>query len=386
MAAARLQRLWAARESVKVHLPWRRATLRPGAVLGLQDRGGLWRVAATAFERMALSVDLERLPSAGPVAAPAEPGRPISEPDRPHGPTRLVLLDSPLAADRLPARPQLLLIAAGEDGWRRADLLASWDSGATWQPAGGTAPPAAMGHVVAPPAAAGSAVLDLGGSAEVELLSDTIWLESRSDAALAAGANLAAIGDELIQFGVVEPLGGRRFRLSRLLRGRRGTEWAAAGHAAGEAFALVDPDTLVLLEPPLAALGAEARVLASGLGDPAAVPAAAPISGEAVRPPSPVHLHADRRANGDVAIGWVRRSRSGWTWLDGADTPLGEEREAYRLTLTGGGSPRTVELAEPAFLYTAAAQAEDGAAGALSIAVAQLGDAAASRPATFILD
>jgi hypothetical protein len=386
MAASRLQRLWAARESAKVHLPWRRAALRPGAVLRLQGREGLWRVAATAFERMALSVDLERLPAPGPLAAAAEPGRSIGETDRPHGPTSLVLLDSPIAADRLPARPQLLLLAAGGDGWRRADLLASWDSGATWQPAGGTAPGAVMGQVVVTPGAAGSAVLDLAGSAEVELLSEAMWLESRSDSALAAGANLAVIGDELLQFGVAEPLGGRRFRLSRLLRGRRGTEWAAAAHAAGEAFALVDPDTLILLEPPLAALGGEARVLATGLGDAAAAPAAAPISGEAMRPPSPVHLHAERRPDGDVSIGWVRRSRSGWAWLDGADTPVGEEREAYRLTLAGGGSPRTVEVGEPTFLYTAAAQAVDGAAGPLSIAVVQLGNAAASRPATLILD
>jgi hypothetical protein len=265
-------------------------------------------------------------------------------------------------------------------------VLASWDSGSTWQPAGGTAPAAAMGWVVAPPGAAGSAALDLGGSVEVELLSETMWLESRSDSHLAAGANLAALGDELVQFGIAEPLGGRRFRLSRLLRGRRGTEWAAAAHAAGETFALIDPDSLIVLEPPLAALGAEARVLATGLGDVVPATAAAPISGEAMRPPSPVHLRADRRADGDVAIGWVRRSRSGWTWLDGADTPLGEEREAYRLTLAGGGSPRTVELGEPAFVYTAAAQAADGAAGPLSISVVQLGNAAASRPATLILD
>jgi hypothetical protein len=56
--------------------------------------------------------------------------------------------------------------------------------------------------------------------------------------AIMAGANLALIGDELIQFGRAEQLGPGLFRLSHLLRGRRGTEWAAAGHSVGDVFCL----------------------------------------------------------------------------------------------------------------------------------------------------
>jgi len=80
-------------------------------------------------------------------------------------------------------------------------------------------------------------------------------------------------------------------------------------------------------------------------------------------------------------VDWVRRSRSGWAWLSGSDTPLGEEVEAYRLTLSGAGFQRTAMLAEPVFTYSAEAQAEDGLAGAVNIEVVQLGTAAPSRPA-----
>jgi hypothetical protein len=387
MAAGRLARLWAARETVKLQLPWRRAALRPGAVVRIAGHGGSWRVAASTLERMALELELERIPGGGGGAAPAEPGRPVGQIDLPHGPTTLVVLDSPLLTEGAPARPQLILLAAGaEPGWRRADLLASWDAGASWEPAGSTAPAAVIGAVFEPPATGGSGVLDLRSSLEVELLSESMWLESRTDAALAGGANLAAVGNELIQFGSAVPLGDRRFRLSRLLRGRRGTEWAASGHAAGESFALLDAATMTILEAPLAAVGAEARMLASGVGDTGADPAAVTVTGEAMRPPAPVHLRVLRQPNGDVAVGWVRRSRSGWVWLDGSDAPLGEAREAYRLTLAAAGSTRTVEVAEPGFLYTAAQQASDGAAAPMVIEVVQLGDAGASRPATFILD
>lgn len=209
-----------------------------------------------------------------------------------------------------------------------------------------------------------------------------MWLESRSDAAWAGGANLASLGDELIQFGHAEPLGERRFRLSRLLRGRRGTEWAMAAHGAGEAFCLIEAETIAAIDPPLAALGGEARLLATGIGDgPDGVIALRTISGEAVRPPSPVHLKAATLANGDIVIDWVRRSRRGWVWLDGGDAPLGEESEAYRLSLRGGGFERTATPGEPRYLYTVAEQAEDGAAGTLVIEVAQLGTVSASRPA-----
>src|SRR5215210_4117049 len=121
-----------------------------------------------------------------------------------------------------------------------------------------------------------------------------MWLESRSDAALASGANLAVLGEELIQFGSAVPTGTRRFRLSRLLRGRRGTEWAAGLHSAGEPFALIEAESLAAIDAPLGALGGEARLLATGLGDPEGVSALRPLHGEAMRPPAPVHLRAQR--------------------------------------------------------------------------------------------
>jgi hypothetical protein len=181
---------------------------------------------------------------------------------------------------------------------------------------------------------------------------------------------------------VAAPLGARRFRLSRLLRGRRGSEWAAGLHAAGETFALIEAESLAVVEAPLSALGGEARLIATGLGDPEGVPSLRQVDGEAMRPPSPVHLRADRLANGDWALHWVRRSRNGWVWLSGSDTPLGEEIERYRLTLAGEGFERTVTVPSPDYLYTAAEQAADGLAGPLTIQVVQLGTSAPSRPAS----
>lgn len=128
-------------------------------------------------------------------------------------------------------------------------------------------------------------------------------------------------------------------------------------------------------------------MLANGVGDdPAGVEERIEISGEALRPPSPVHVRAEAQAGGDIAISWTRRSRQGWSWSDGGDAPLGEEREAYRIEISGGGFARIIEADGPACLYTAAQQSADGAALPLQVSVVQAGTFAPSRPATLIID
>lgn len=387
LAEHRLASLWAGRSRAKVHLAWRRSGIRPGASVLIEGEPGRWKVERWSLEHMVVGLELVRLSAAGAgELPPASPGRSTAQPDALHGPTTLLLLDLPLGADKLPSRPSLFVAAAGQEpGWRSAALLASYDGGESWEPAGRTAAPALIGSAVTALAPAGSTLIDLRGEVEVELLNESMWLEARSDEALAGGANLAALGDELIQFGAAEPLGGGRFRLTRLLRGRLGTEWAAADHSAGEGFAIIRQEALAVVEPPMAAVGGEARLLAAGIGDSGeGTPAVRAITGEATRPPSPVHLRAETGPDGDILISWVRRSRMGWSWTDESDTPIGEESEAYSLLLLGTSFERTVTLAEPAYLYGVAQQMEDGLAGALTIRVRQLGTSSASRPAEII--
>jgi len=386
-AQLRLDSLWAGRETGTVNFAPSRLGLRPGAVLRIEGKPAGWRVARLTLEKMVLAADLERLPPEVQAAAAAAPGRPVAQPDTPAGATRLVLLDLPSLQDVPASRPQLLVAAAGDEGWRAAALSASYDGGASWEAAGSTAAPAVMGSVVAPPVVGDSALFDDTASLEVELLNEEMWLESRDDAALLGGANLAVAGDELLQFGRVEPLGGRRFRLSRLVRGRRGTEWAATLHSAGETFVLVEAAALAAVDPPLAAVGAEVRLQPHGIGDDADSPAAVrPFAGECLRPPSPVHLRCERQEDGALAFSWVRRSRSGWLWMSGTDTPLGEEREAYRITLSGAtGGGRTVETVQPGFTYAAAEQAADGVALPLTVRVAQIGTSAGSHEAVLTI-
>jgi hypothetical protein len=383
LADYRLASLWAGRISGTAVLGWRAAAIRPGGHVVIEGQAGLWKVERWTMGAMIVTLELARVPATPPPDVAASPGRIVGETDLPQGPTVIRLLDSPLG-DGTETKPLLYVAAAGESaGWRRAALSASFDGGASWQDLGGTAAPAVIGQALGALAPAGSALFDTVASLEVELLNDSMWLEGRGDAALAAGANLAALGQELIQFGVVEALGERRFRLSRLLRGRRGTEWAAEGHEAGEPFTLVARETLVAIEAPA---GATAQLLASGAGDlPDAAIASRVIEAETLRPPSPVHLRATESPDGDLIISWIRRSRQGWAWSDGVDTPLGEEAERYRLVIAGPDFARSIETSAPGYAYDTDERAADGP-GPLTLTVIQSGTFAASRSARLVLD
>lgn len=379
LAELRLGVLRAARSTARITVGSGQIGTRPGQTIQIEGEPGRWLVRRLELGPMTLAFDLTRLPDAVAAVAGATPGRSVGGSDLMHGPTVLRLLDLPLPFEREGA--WLFLLAAGSmAGWRRAAVAASFDGGATFTDLGATAAPATIGHAITAIPPAGSALLDTHSLLEVELLHDSMHLEGRSDAALAGGGNLASLGGELIQFGRVEPIGPRRFKLSRLLRGRRGTEGMA--HVPGETFALIRPEDVLPIALPPGSTGGEVQVVAAGVGDgPAGVSTALIVTGETLRPPSPVHLHAVRPANGDVVVSWVRRSRAAWSWTSGADAPLGEERERYLVRVSSGALSRVVEIEAPSFTYTAADQASDGIAPPFTVEIRQIGTHAASRPA-----
>jgi hypothetical protein len=380
-----LETLWAGRATATVGIGWQRSSIKPGDRVRMTGDSRLWKVQRLTIGVLTVALDLVGVPAAEfSSPAGAEAGGGAGQPDLPLGSTILRLFELPLG-DSVGGRPLLYAAAAGtESGWRRTALSASFGGSADWQTAGATAAPSVLGTITEALPAAGSTLFDQANSLEVTLLNESLWLEGRSDQALAAGANLALAGRELIQFGIAEPLGDRKFRLSRLLRGRRGTEWAAPLHEPGEDFVLLEQGSLVRLEAPADSIGASARVSASD-GLSSQVVAERRIEGETVRPPSPVHLRARRLAEGDVLVSWVRRSREGWNWAGGAETPLAEEEEAYRLVIAGSGFERTVRSIVPGHLYTAARQADDGVSGPIGFSVRQIGTFADSRPASIML-
>lgn len=379
MAAAALARAELARERRTLALGWEALGVAPGARVTIDGAPGQWRVDRWSLEHMV--VKLECVPiAAAPLAGPASAGRAVAAPDERKGRTILCPFELPPLDDVAATTPKLVVAAAGAaSGWRSAALLASVDGGASWAAAGDTAYPAVLGTVRTPPGTGRAALIDMASFAEVELAHAGLALSHADMAGLDAGANLAMLGDELLQFGRADPIGGTRWRLSQLWRGRRGTDIAIGTQQPGDHFVLVARDTLKALDLTIA-LGGTVALLAQGVDDSTdAQPQRVTSNGISLLPPAPVQLSANREGTA-TRLRWVRRSRIGWAWRDGVDVPLVEEREAYQIEIEGAAGRRVATVEVPDYLLSA-----QDRAGPLFIRVRQIGTHGMSSAAQLLL-
>jgi len=210
----------------------------------------------------------------------------------------------------------------------------------------------------------------------VEVTLDDGALQSFSDDLVLNGANTAVLGSEILQFANATLVGTNRYRLSRLLRGRRGTEWAMGSHAVNERFVLLGGEVVrqPLAFSNLGVLRYEKAVSNGALLDDAAAVSLTP-SGASLKPFAPVHLRAARNGSGDITLSWIRRARLAAGWQDNSDTALDESLEQYEVEILNGASVvRTLGVMTPTAIYTAAQQIADfsAAQSSLSVRVYQL--------------
>jgi len=386
LAATLLARRSAARVGASFRLPPRALGLRAGVAVQREGDATAWSVRRWTFSNFVSELAVERRPLRLAAAAVADAGRVHNAGDVAAGPTTLHVLDLPPLFGEVATGPRLWVAAAGASpGWRRSGVALSLDGGETYAGAGEIGAPSVIGTTVSVLAAGSDDRWDRAARVEVALLAPAMWLEARSEAAVLAGANLAVIGDEIVQFANVEPLGGGRFVLSTLLRGRRGS--AVTAHSAGARFVLLDPERLLAIDVGSDIAGRTLRLRATGTGDGALPPVLIALAGNALRPlpPAFARVGAD---GGDAVFAWTRRSRGGFAWSDGVDAPLAEASERYLVELSVAAVVRrSITVTAPSWRYTATERAVDGATPGVTVALAvsQLGDLAGPAARTTLI-
>jgi len=373
LAQEMLARAWSSRDRLTLRLPPGRMTLEPGSEVDLSLSPPHWKLETVTIEGFVPVIELSPTVARG-VGVTADAGRIVSNPDFLSGAISIALLDIPNVLGFASTEPTLVLAAtATGNGWKRRPVEIEF---AGQRIAAETARgKSLLGHALTALGPSATDLIDEQSSVEIELIDTDQWLTSCNEEALAAGENLALLGSEIFQFGNVDSLGDGRFRLSKLLRGRGGTEWACAAHDVGDRFCLIRPGTLQAIILPIWSLGATISASADG-----GAIASTQLEGEALRPPSPVNLTAQREPNGDLSVAWTRRSRRGFAWVDGIDAPLGEAREQYRVVISGSQDGLESSVDEPAIVIADAVLSDLGIGPAL-IEVRQVGDLTASRPA-----
>lgn len=365
-----LAEAWAGRESARFALPLSRLALDPGDAIRLQHGGVETRMRVVSVgdgDSRAVEVVREDLAAYDQPAGPPRPAALLaavafSQP-------AVAALDLPQLLPTVPAHQPLL--AAHTVPWPGALAVYSSTEGSGWVRRATIRAPATMGSLVDPLYAAPPHRWDYGNVLMVELLAGQ--LASASEAAVLAGANALAIAGaggtwEVVQFCNAELVSERRWRLTKLLRGQKGTEHAIRNPAPASASVVLLNTALTPLPLEVEEVGAPLQLRVGPAQKPVSDSAFRPLAftprGVGLRPWAPDHLSEPwriGRAGSDLTLRWIRRSRipSADSW-DSVEVPLGEDAEAYRLEIMDGAAVvRTFETSVPAVTYTAAQQSAD---------------------------
>lgn len=186
-------------------------------------------------------------------------------------------------------------------------------------------------------------------------------VESKTDRQVLDGENVVLIGSEVIQFVNVTPLGSNKFRLSRLLRGQRGTVLSA--HAIGERVVVLETPEVkhINLQIPWidSTIYLKAVPFGKALADVASETQLVTTAKNTCY--SPAAVRGSRDGSNNLTITWKRRAKVEGEWADYHDVPLDENDEAYEVDILDGMTVvRTISVTSPTASYSAANQAADG--------------------------
>lgn len=384
LAQRLLYTAWAERSKLRTSMTWAHLALDPTDIVEMQVGSDLLRLRLSEIEVGAdLSIDIlatQEDARSDVSAIPGGAGGGFIPQQVPSGfPTRYLPLDLPLlfATDTsLQQFSRAYWAMSGYDAtWLGARLFLSRDQGQSYSAIGQTLAQAAWGFVSGTLADPGSVTTwDESSTVDIKPIGGIDRFESATDAEVLGGANALAVirADglvEIIQFVTATTIDAGTVRLSRLLRGRRGTDADAnaKGHGANEMVVLLEPGRVMTFPLPLDLINVTAQYRAETLGVPFedAPTITDRRTGQDLVPYAPAHLRGSRDGGGNLTVSWVRRTRYNADGPTTDDVPLNEQLERYDLEIPFAGSTRIAATVDDTTEYTISV-ADWGAAGGLS--------------------
>ena len=329
----------------------------PGSLVTVPTRSGLWLVTSWEWREQGVELRLARHRTGAAGTPPADSGDPWRPLDRTGAKTSLRVFELPWdGTGSSSERVAFAAIGADSGRWSGARLFTQGVSGLDDTGLSATRR-AANGRLETPLEPSSASRFEPASQCEVTF-EDTAQLLLDTDIeGIATGANRVLVGTEVLQFRSAIPLGQGRWRLAGLLRGRGGTELAAAsGHVPGSPVTLLDDKLIRIASAVLSASGS--TFFALGLTDEEPAVAGLEAANASLRPLTPVHGISRITTSGDIELAWTRRARGGWTWLDEVEQPLVEQSEKYEVGLGSEQSPHVIWTTDQPRYAIPAGQAE----------------------------
>lgn len=299
------------------------------------------------------------------------------------GDTTLVIIDGPALGSE--ANDAGVYLAAHGEGtrWTGYSLLQSLDGGGEYDDIGDIEGASTMGTIASALPVGPYELWDYANTIEVTLEAGT--LESTTEAAVLAGANLAWVGHpdrgwELVQFADATLTGtdsdGRSiYDVSTFLRGRLGTEWAIGNSEAGDYFILAETCERLGLENSEIGVPRLFKAVTFGRLEETGPTQTFTPAAVALKPFAPTLIEGVRDGSDNLLIYGQRRARMNGEWNDSDFVPLNEESEAYEVDVYDGSNiVRTISASSFPIAYSAADQVTDFGSEqpAISIVIYQL--------------
>ena len=358
----------AAQVSASVSVPLTYAKLWPGSVVTLIGwDGAQYRMRVTRREDDGLMLKLDVVgddPAALTSASITDGSYTVVQTVQALDGTSLEVLDIPILRDDddalgyyVAARSQ----AAGR--WPGAVVQASRDT-VNYRTVATVSEPAVIGQTTgALPNWTRGAIMDEVSFVDVNVGAGELSSVTRDQLLADASVNAMLIGSEVIRFttATLQSANPNVYRLRRLLRGQRGTEWATTGHASVERAVLLRPRGLRRVVSDAAELATLQKVRAATIGTVAAdaAPQNFTLAGVGLKPFAPTNLRKRVDGIGTLSLTWDRRTRRTTVIRNGVGVqhPLGEAAEAYEVDVYNAANvlQRTIQATFPSVSLSQAA-------------------------------
>jgi hypothetical protein len=306
-------------ESDPIIVQWEGKSVR-GVIAEVETDDGEQRYKVQRDRQSLWTTQVEGIPAA-PVSRP---------PSRIAGPTLLQVLDTPILRDADDQLGFYVAVSGVREAWQGAFVEASLDGGETWEDGERVTGSSVIGTLSAPLGDHPQAFPDAHNVATVQVQTPRALLSQTTLAGMMNRRNLAAIGNELVNFADVDESAPGVWELSHLLRGRKGTQ--AQAHDPGTRFVLLD--RAIFVPADLVLLNRTITFRATSFGRPVdeATVVTITFTGQSQRERRPAYLQAYR--DGDEAvISWQGVGRLG----GGVHVAMGQHFAGFEVEMTQPG-------------------------------------------------
>ena len=287
-------------------------------------------------------------------------GVPSTPPTMVVGDTVLHFIDSHILRDSDDKLGYYVGISGSSTAWTGASIELSTDGGENYLSSTTSSTRSIMGEL--------SEVLPTGSidypdevnTLTVTLLRSTDVLSSVSLADMMNRANMAIVGNEIINFSNVTETSEGIWELSYLLRGRKGS--AATSHSVGERFVVLDRTRLAFVDADLNNIGNDLTFRAITFGASSGLVTTETFNANCQKERTPAYLTAIRSGS-DIVITWQGVGRLG----GGTSIGMGQYFTGYQVTVSGAAqaitSNETMTVADPGGSVTITVQQNNSITG-----------------------